>query len=519
MALLDPDRRRALLAYTSGQELADDYFACMIPVGLGILNAVLNARGFHSEVGNFSRYDRERLTNILEETRPDVLGLSVFTFNRHASHELAALYKRIRPDGLAIAGGPHVTHLDRQWLEHYPQFDAVVRGEGEQTLIELLERQLAGQPLSGTLGSTVRDSSGGICVAPERPTITDLDQLPHNAAHLHRSIGVNVGQQLRYFISSRGCPGACTFCNTPLFWGKRVRFRSVQDVMSEFRTIRERHGLIYLSIRDDTFTAHRPRTIELCKELIDSRLYFMWDCQSRVNLVDEERLEWMKRAGCHHVQYGIESGSERILQILQKDIKLEQIRKAVSLTRAAGLVVSIYLISGVPEERPEDIEATCALIREVLPHDGIVAPLAFYPGTKLYDSSARFLGADDSIWLTDPRHAIWVREDDEAQRHHRQIEAQLAATGRKAAFRPDDFQHFEQRLGWLFTTELQRSEYWRRQGDYDQARACAEVIVERQPDNPWGYLRLAELHQELGEDHRARTYRDKARNLVPRLAA
>lgn len=512
-------RPRTLLAYTSGAELAEDYFARKIPVGLGILNAVLNQAGYPSKVGNFSRFAPERLARVLETEKPDVLGLSVFTFNRHASHELAALAKKIRPETYVVAGGPHVTHLDRHWLEHYPAFDAVVRGEGEDAMLDIVRARERGTLAAGIAGTTARDAAGSIAWAPARPSIPDLDRLPHNADHLARSIGVEVADQLRYFISSRGCPGACTFCNTPDFWGKRVRFRSADDVLKEFRTLRERHGLVYVSLRDDTFTAHRQRTIDICRGLIDSKLHFLWDCQSRVNLVDEERLAWMKRAGCHHIQYGIESGSDRILKILQKDITAEMIRKAVAMTRDAGLVVSIYLISGVPEETDEDIAATRALIREILPHDGIVAPLAIYPGTKLYDDSKRFLGVDDTIWVNDPRAAILVREDEGAVRNYEALAEELERTGKRAAYGPKDFDRFDAAYGFLFTTQLMRSEYWRARGDFDRAAAAAEAIVAREPGNPWGPLRLAELFDEQGLTQQAAAARARAKALVPRLAA
>jgi radical SAM superfamily enzyme YgiQ (UPF0313 family) len=213
------------------------------------------------------------------------------------------------------------------------------------------------------------------------------------------------------------------------------------------------------------------------------------------------------------VQHGIESGSERILKLLQKDISLEQIRTAVAETRAAGLLVSIYLISGVPEESEEDIEATLSLIREILPHDGLVAPLALYPGTKLADDSKGYLGLDDSVWIKDPRDAIYVREDPQAKRHFRVLLEELERTGRKAAYRDVDFDRFDSELGFTFTTALQRSEWHRLRGETDRAIAAAEAIVQREPRNPWGPLRLADLHAELGEDAAARRWRKAAERI------
>jgi radical SAM superfamily enzyme YgiQ (UPF0313 family) len=514
-----PDRLRALLVYTAGPALADDYFARKIPVGLGLLGAVLGEAGFDSKVGNFSRYPAERMARVLERERPDLLGLSVFTFNRHPSHELAALCRRILPGCAIVAGGPHVTHLDRDWLESYPAFDAVVRGEGEATLLEVARRRAEGREICGTPGTTARDARGRIVVAPPRPVLDDLDALPHAARHLDRSIGIDVPDQLRYFISSRGCPGACTFCNTPDFWGKRVRFRSVDDVLGEMATLRRRHGLVHLSIRDDTFTAHRQRTIDFCRRLIESGEPWLWDCQSRVNLVDRERLAWMKRAGCHHVQYGIESGSDRILELLQKDIRRDQIRQAVAWSREVGLVVSIYLIAGVPGETDEDIALTVDLVRDILPHDGIVAPLALYPGTRLYQDSKRFLGVDDSLWVKDRREAVYVRDDPEAERHFRTLVAELEATGVVAAYRPADYDRVEGELGFTFTGALGRSEWHRGRGEHDLALAAAEAITRVEPANPWGWLRLAELHAGAGETRPARAARRRAEQLVPRLRA
>src|SRR6185436_8595737 len=118
--------------------------------------------GFPSQVGNLSRFSDDRVVKMLERERPDVLGLSVFTFNRHASHQLATLAKRVLPDLTIVAGGPHVTHLDRAWLETYREFDAVIRGEGEDTLLELVKNRAASLPIAGVAGTTARDTDGSL---------------------------------------------------------------------------------------------------------------------------------------------------------------------------------------------------------------------------------------------------------------------------------------------------------------------------------------------------------------------
>jgi len=182
-------------------------------------------------------------------------------------------------------------------------------------------------------------------------------------------------------------------------------------------------------------------------------------------------------------------------------------------------VVSIYLISGVPQETEEDIQATVDLIREILPHDGIVAPLAIYPGTRLYEDSKRFLGVGDEMWVTDPRAAVYVREDEVAQRHFRMLTTELQRTGRRAAYGPADFDRFDREQGFCFTTAMQRSEYHRARGEMDRALTAAEEIVRREPGNPWGPLRLAELHAETGATGEASAMRARAKQLVPRLVA
>src|SRR5262245_49198526 len=309
---------------------------------------------------------------------------------------VAALARAANPRCLVVAGGPHATHLPHHLLERYPQIDLVARGEGEETMLELVRAAASGtlvRPDRGAgaiLGADLAAAGAegppqaisglsyrtreGLRDTPERPVIRELDRLPHPGADPH-IVGVDAESQFEFVITSRGCPAACTFCSSPDFWGRALRFRSAAHMIDEVRLLRERHGVVYVSVRDDTFTANRRRVIDFCRGLSDSGIDLLWDCQSRVNIVDEERLAWMRRAGCTHIQYGVESGSPRMLERLNKGIRLDEIRAAAAMTRRVGLGLSIYLITGIDSETDADLGSTLRLIEEIRPHDGLVSPL------------------------------------------------------------------------------------------------------------------------------------------------
>ncbi len=145
--------------------------------------------------------------------------------------------------------------------------------------------------------------------------------------------------------------------------------------------------------------------------MVERRLGLLWDCQTRVNTIDEERLIWMKRAGAMTVQYGIESGSQAILDRLQKGQRLEQVDRAAAMTRRVGLTLSIYLITGVPGETAADLRATEAMVRRIRPHDGIVTPLAVFPGTDLWTEYRSGRSLDDSFWEGVGHDGIYARPD------------------------------------------------------------------------------------------------------------
>jgi radical SAM superfamily enzyme YgiQ (UPF0313 family) len=348
----------------------------------------------------------------------------------------------------------------------------------------------------GIRGLSLR-SERGLIDTPERPVIADLDTLPHPALD-PRTIGVEEESQFEFIITSRGCPAACTFCSSPEFWGRGLRFRSADNMLDEVRLLREKHGVVYLSVRDDTFTVSRRRVIDFCRGLVDSGIDLLWDCQSRVNIVDEERLVWMRRAGCTHIQYGVESGSPRMLERLNKGITLDEIRAAAALTRRVGMGLSIYLITGIDSETDEDLRSTLRLIEEIRPHDGLVSPLTVYPGTGLYEDAKRRFGISDAFWLESRDEAYFVRDDPWTRRAVRTLGAALRRVGKAAAYGPEDFASQRQLVGDCYALRLSVGDDLERRGRWARAREEYEAILADNPRSLWARMRLGHLALKRG---------------------
>jgi radical SAM superfamily enzyme YgiQ (UPF0313 family) len=514
MNAADPAEFRILLAYRCQYGGRSDFYTRQMPVGLGSINAVLRSSGFDSRLANFSRFSWKEIEAALLEIRPRLLGVSLFTFNRGAAMKIAETARRLLPGIFLIAGGPHATHLAEQVLSPHSPLDAVAVGEGEDTMLELSRALAAGRDPREVPGLVLRSPHGVIRTAPRAP-VPDLDRIPHPAAY-YESIGVDRYAQLEFLITSRGCPARCTFCSTPEFWGTRLRYRSVEHVLDELRLLQERHGHVTVSLRDDTFTVDKKRTIDLCRKMIGSGLHLLWDCQSRVNAVDEERLLWMRRAGCQHIQYGVESGSESILRKLNKGIQLDQVEKACELTRRVGMELSIYLITGVQGETQEDVIATLRLIRRLRPHDGIVSPLVVYPGTALYEETKLLKHCDDSIWDRTRMEGLLVRDDAESILAYRQVEAALREVSATSVYRLEELQEHKRLVGPFVGPLLRLGEAREAEGSRKLAAREYGEILEANPRSLWGHLKMGNLAESEGEPERAVAHYRSAVAAVPR---
>lgn len=503
---------KTLLIYHSGEQNRNDPYISLVPTGLCYLHACLLEGGHDSMLANFSGWPVTRIERELLRINPDMIGISQWTHNRHVSLDLAERCRRLLPACTIAMGGGHATFCHDDILTNNPSVDIVIMGEGEQTLLELVKQLDNGSGWHHVNGIAFR-LNGNITVTEPRNPLPDLDRLPQPARYLDRSIGLDLQLQPEFIVTARGCPSACRFCSSPAFWGRKVRFRSPGEIVNEILYIRQNFGLIYFSIRDDTFTADRKRAIEFCTQLINNNADILWNCQSRVNAIDEELLIMMKRAGCECIQLGVESGSPRILELLGKSIRPEQIERACKLIRDIGINLSIYLISDIPGETPDDIQQTVELIRHIHPDDGYVSPLAYYPGTRLHSDAVAVGISSRSIFTATDKNALY------ASSHRGSSSKKLLSE--LSGNRQNDPMRFEQqkaRLGFCYTTNIIAGEWYRQRRRYKTAEKEFREITEQHPQNPWGWFLLGELYAETGKLGKARDCFRTVLQTVPRHA-
>lgn len=374
-------------------------------LGLLILAAVARDLGHEVAVldGVAMQLDAAAFHSRLAAFAPDLLALSATTFTVTAAAAVVAEAKSRRPDLLTVIGGPHVSAVPEETLARFAAFDLAVVGEGEATLAELLAALADERPLIDVAGLVVRDGGQLRTSAPRTP-IADLDTLPLPAWDLldgfpqrYAPAPFKVRQlPAASLVSSRGCPNRCLFCDRSVF-GDRCRFHSAAGVVAMVRVLRERFGVREICFEDDTFVTHRPRLEEICRRLTELDLGVTWNCLARVNQVTAEHLALMRRAGCWQVSFGIESGSQPVLDLIGKQATLEQIRAAVAMTRAAGLRAKGFFILGHPGETRATLRETIDFALSLPLNDISVSLMTPFPGTELHRRAAEF-GTLDPEW-------------------------------------------------------------------------------------------------------------------------
>lgn len=297
-----------------------------------------------------------RMANDILANDPDVVGFTSLGCNFICTLKVAAHIRRIAPEIPLLLGGPHASILDRPILARWWQFDAVVRGEAEATIVEILAAA-AGRDFDGIPGVTYR-SGDAVVANAAAPIIERLDDLPWPAYH-HYPIQQIGGDWLRV-EAGRGCPFSCTFCSTASFFGRRYRLKSAARLVAELDDLSELYGVSHFALTHDLFTVNKAKVAEFCRAVRDRE--YTWTCSARMDCVTPDLLAEMSEAGCRSIYYGVETGSPRMQQIVRKRLDLSLFFPTLQTTAALGMAATASFITGYPEERKSDQDQTLDLI-------------------------------------------------------------------------------------------------------------------------------------------------------------
>ncbi len=356
-----------------------------LPIGLAYLAAVLKAKQHEITVIDCPamEIDHEKLRSELASFKPEVVGITSMTPTIQSTLMSASATKKACPDALVAVGGPHATFMDREILEQEAAVDVVVRGEGEQTLLEMAQNVAHSKRLNKVDGITIR-CSGQIVRTADRPFIHNLDELPYPAYEYFELNKYRLfGKLFLPIITSRGCPYQCSFCTTSRILGKEYRARSPKNIVDEMEFLKNTYGADAFTFYDDTLTLDKNRIFRICEGIKTKKINLPWDCQTRVDQVSKEILIKMRETKCQQVFFGVESGCQEVLDAVKKRTTVEQNAKAIRLAKEVGLFVAISVIIGYPGENREMLEQTLNFIRNAEPDDVYLCVATPYPGTEL----------------------------------------------------------------------------------------------------------------------------------------
>lgn len=371
------------------------------PLGLMYLAASLRKAGHQPQILDFllEKFDKDSLFRIINQGI-EIIGISAVTPLIDNAISLANLIKQKFPEKIIVFGGPHPTLLPKETLERCENIDFIVKGEGEERLNSLID-YLEGKKKEEELDGIALRRKGEIIELPQKKYIEDLDNLPLPARELvpiekYSEILESEEKPATTLIASRGCPFHCIYCSKPIF-GNIFKGRSPENILKEIEFLKEEYKIREIIFYDDIFTFNRERIIKLCQLLIEKKLNIRWKCETRVNFIDEELLKVMKKAGCYLIGYGIESGNQRVLNILRKGTTIAVIEKAIKMTKKVGIGVLGYFMLGIPGETEKEIKETINFAKSLDIDYALFSIATPYPATELYHI-AKSLGKIPKTW-------------------------------------------------------------------------------------------------------------------------
>lgn len=382
------------------------------PLGLAYIAVVLENMGQTVQILDLTveSMSEERLGSYLLEQKPDVIGITCMITEFNGALRVASISKEMVPNSTVIVGGPLPTSIPSTFLSQ-PFIDVVVIGEGEKTIVELMDRLERNETLDGVQGTAYK-KYGEQKFNPPREPIIDLDSLPFPARHLlpmeryfssfDNWFGHGSRIKATNMISSRGCPYNCIYCDRKAT-GSKLRKRSAANVVDEMQFLVEKYHVNGVIFSDDMFDIDRRRVYQICDEIKQRGLDVVWGVNSRVNHANEEMYKKMRQSGCMFVAFGIESGNQGMLDFMQKRITLKQAIKAVNMAKRAGLRTVGYFMIGMLGENKKMIKQTIQFAKGLNLDSGGFSKVVPIPGTTLYDLAKREGIIDDDDFIISDR--------------------------------------------------------------------------------------------------------------------
>jgi anaerobic magnesium-protoporphyrin IX monomethyl ester cyclase len=356
------------------------------PLGLGYIAAALMKRGFEVELVDCTFMQQRDAIERIKRAKPQIVGFySMFSMKKTTKELAYTLRNEGLDDCLFVVGGPLPSWAPEGFLD---VFDVVAMGEGEQTMLEIADCVAQGKELSGVNGLVFKVDKQIVKTA-SRKFVENLDSLASPTRDLFDNEAYKkyylerFGYSTTSMITSRGCPFSCDFCSRPIF-GADMRTLSVGNIVDEVEEIAAL-GYDRVWFADDCFTLNRNHLLDVCGEIVKRKVDVGWECLSRVDTIDAQVAEAMKRAGCIGVFFGIESGSDSVLGLMNKHITTSQAERAVYAAKAAGLKAGAFFIVGYPGESSKTVLDTVRFASG-LPLDYLSFTLPYpIPGTPLYE--------------------------------------------------------------------------------------------------------------------------------------
>lgn len=359
------------------------------PLGIAYMAGVLQENNIDIEILDASAEDMDfkDVEKELLKRKPDLVALTALTPTIGRALETAQVVKETLPDSIVVMGGYHPTFNFIETLED-ENVDIVIRGEGEYIMLNLVQALENQSSLHDVKGIVFEDkNSKEIVVNPEAPLIQDLDELPFPALNLlpmkkYRLLDMDT--HMTTMITTRGCPMQCSFCSSAAMHGKKIRERSVENIVDEIEYLNTNYDIDTIAFMDDTFTLKKRKVMAICDEILKRNIEIMWGCTSRVDTLDEKLLKKMKEAGCITIFIGVESADQQQLDNMCKNTTIAKIENAFKIAHKLKIRTIASVALGMPGDTKEIMNKTVKFVHKLKPNYAIYSLATPYPGTRFY---------------------------------------------------------------------------------------------------------------------------------------